>query len=148
MSCALCTAPRLALCPVPCTLCPTPCALCRVPFALCQAIFDRAHSGDGALTEPEFVSAFLPILRGKFSREELRQWFIRIDANANGSVDWDEFSNFLLLEGQQNDEDESTNRGEYVHQLQPQPPRQTLHSEMITKYVRAQALTQHPGVCR
>ena len=33
-------------------------------------------------------------------REALRRLFIRIDANCDATVDWDEFSNHMLLEGQ------------------------------------------------
>ena len=63
-----------------------------------KATFDRSHGGDGVLSEDEFVQAFSSILHERFSPEELRLWFVRIDANANGSIDWDEFSTFLLLE--------------------------------------------------
>jgi Ca2+-binding EF-hand superfamily protein len=30
----------------------------------------------------------------------LKKLFMRIDANSDGSVDWDEFSNFMLMESQ------------------------------------------------
>eukprot|EP01062_Namystynia_karyoxenos_P019020 TRINITY_DN17117_c0_g1_i1.p1 TRINITY_DN17117_c0_g1~~TRINITY_DN17117_c0_g1_i1.p1 ORF type:complete len:1742 (+),score=524.11 TRINITY_DN17117_c0_g1_i1:80-5227(+) len=43
----------------------------------------------------EFVDKFGTML-GR-SAKELRTTFMRIDANANGSIDWDELSNFLLL---------------------------------------------------
>ena len=32
------------------------------------------------------------------SRQELTHLFMKIDANSDGSVDWDEFTNFLLME--------------------------------------------------
>eukprot|EP01065_Artemidia_motanka_P024935 TRINITY_DN29865_c0_g1_i1.p1 TRINITY_DN29865_c0_g1~~TRINITY_DN29865_c0_g1_i1.p1 ORF type:complete len:1608 (+),score=561.90 TRINITY_DN29865_c0_g1_i1:63-4826(+) len=54
--------------------------------------------GDGEyhpMAMDEFVTRFGGMLRR--STRELRMMFMRIDANANGTVDWDEFSNFLLL---------------------------------------------------
>jgi hypothetical protein len=33
-------------------------------------------------------------------RAALRRLFLRVDANCDGTVDWDEFSNHMLLEGQ------------------------------------------------
>ena len=55
--------------------------------------------GEGSLNENEFTKAFARIMNGS-SEDELKQWFRRIDANANGSVDWDEFSSYILLNGQ------------------------------------------------
>jgi hypothetical protein len=37
---------------------------------------------------------------GQGNEEELRKLFMRIDANSDGTVDWDEFSSFILLENQ------------------------------------------------
>ena len=44
---------------------------------------------------------------GAKSRKELQQMFMKIDANSDGTVDWDEFTNFILLEtvGLSHDED-------------------------------------------
>jgi WD40 repeat protein len=62
-----------------------------------KAVFDKAtEAGDGQLTEEQFLDAFAPILGRSMSEEQLRLWFMRVDASANGAVDWDEFSSFLL----------------------------------------------------
>eukprot|EP01062_Namystynia_karyoxenos_P078146 TRINITY_DN8000_c0_g1_i1.p1 TRINITY_DN8000_c0_g1~~TRINITY_DN8000_c0_g1_i1.p1 ORF type:complete len:1769 (+),score=478.30 TRINITY_DN8000_c0_g1_i1:145-5307(+) len=51
-----------------------------------------------SLTEREFVAALLPVFGSQgVSEMDLRVLFMRIDANANGSVDWREVSSFLLL---------------------------------------------------
>ena len=56
--------------------------------------------GEGELGEDEFVEVLGPIMRGKVTTKELRKLFVRVDANANGRVDWDEFSTFILLSGE------------------------------------------------
>jgi len=63
-----------------------------------KAVFDRAaeEGGGGELDEEQFLAAFSPILGAAMSEEQLRLWFMRVDASANGAVDWDEFSSFLL----------------------------------------------------
>lgn len=50
---------------------------------------------DRALELPQFVEAFAAVLPGK-TRKEFKQIFMKIDADANGSVDWNEFTNFML----------------------------------------------------
>eukprot|EP01062_Namystynia_karyoxenos_P078691 TRINITY_DN8152_c0_g1_i1.p1 TRINITY_DN8152_c0_g1~~TRINITY_DN8152_c0_g1_i1.p1 ORF type:complete len:1682 (+),score=269.38 TRINITY_DN8152_c0_g1_i1:85-5046(+) len=67
-----------------------------------KELFDEADlDGGGDLDVREFVQAFSQISGHGMREETLREWFMRIDANANGSVDWDEFSTYILLEGQQ-----------------------------------------------
>jgi WD40 repeat protein len=62
-----------------------------------KKIFDEAaEEGDGQLTEEQFRAAFARKLGQTMTDEQLRLWFMRIDASANGAVDWDEFSSFLL----------------------------------------------------
>eukprot|EP00755_Sulcionema_specki_P020988 Sspe_Gene.12869::Locus_4412_Transcript_1_1_Confidence_1.000_Length_3569::g.12869::m.12869 len=63
-------------------------------------------SGPGELTEAEFIEAFGPIL-GNMGDLEIRQLFHRIDANANGVIDWDEFSTYVLLSGEQKNHDDA-----------------------------------------
>ena len=58
------------------------------------------RDGGGDLSVDEFVRAFLGILGKDMGEEGLRQMFMKIDANADGTVDWDEFSSFMLLQNQ------------------------------------------------
>ncbi|KAJ9465050.1 putative WD repeat-containing protein [Diplonema papillatum] len=64
-----------------------------------KVLFDRAS--EGTLDEDEFIQAFEEILGD--DPAQLKRWFRRIDANANGSVDWDEFSSFVLLDRNRED---------------------------------------------
>ena len=81
---------------------------------------------------PHALQAFTAIMKGRMTEEELRIWFMRIDANANGSVDWDEFSTYLLLEGQQTKSQE-TARTEYIPHVSPVTSRDVAHSDMVTR---------------
>ena len=60
-----------------------------------KQVFDDSAE-DGQLNEDGFLAAFGPILGQSMADDELRMWFMRIDASANDSIDWDEFSTFLL----------------------------------------------------
>eukprot|EP01063_Lacrimia_lanifica_P033008 TRINITY_DN5765_c0_g1_i1.p1 TRINITY_DN5765_c0_g1~~TRINITY_DN5765_c0_g1_i1.p1 ORF type:complete len:1429 (+),score=429.72 TRINITY_DN5765_c0_g1_i1:89-4288(+) len=61
------------------------------------------------LDEPTFVSMLQAVLPKDFTRRELRRLFRHVDANANGSVDWDEFSSFVLQSGQQRKQGQGRN---------------------------------------
>ena len=66
-----------------------------------KTAFDNADSdGSGALDEEEFIQAFQSVgsLSMYKSAEELGNLFRKIDANSDGTVDWDEFTNHILLE--------------------------------------------------
>ena len=52
---------------------------------------------DGELEESEFVEAFGSILGSNLTKEQLTHLFMKIDANSDGSVDWDEFTNYMFL---------------------------------------------------
>ncbi|KAL6759826.1 quinon protein alcohol dehydrogenase-like superfamily [Haematococcus lacustris] len=58
--------------------------------------------GSGRLALDEFVQAFLGILHTEDGKDEdaLGKLFMRIDANSDGTLDWDEFANYMLLESQ------------------------------------------------
>jgi len=57
------------------------------------------HTGrfDRQLELNEFADAFAAVLPGK-TKKECRQWFMKIDANSDGHVDWAEFTNFMLMD--------------------------------------------------
>ncbi|KAG2450287.1 hypothetical protein HYH02_004795 [Chlamydomonas schloesseri] len=68
-----------------------------------KAKFDSADmDGSGQLQPQEFINAFLGILQTEDGgdAEALAKLFMRIDANSDGTVDWDEFSTYMLLESQ------------------------------------------------
>ena len=55
---------------------------------------------DGELDEQGFVGAFGSILGDNLSDQQLTHLFMKIDANSDGSVDWDEFTNYMFLDNQ------------------------------------------------
>ena len=66
-----------------------------------KAAFDRADTdGGGSLDTEEFLEAFGEVLGKNLTHEQLTHLFMKIDANSDGSVDWDEFTNYMLLETQ------------------------------------------------
>ena len=68
-------------------------------FQKLKAAFDEADAdGGGDLCVDEFVQAFQMVIP-EVDEARLRHLFTRIDANADNTVDWDEFSSFILLEG-------------------------------------------------
>ena len=52
----------------------------------------------GALDLDEFIEAFGEVIGKGMSMKELKQLFMKIDADSNGSVEWPEFMNYMLLE--------------------------------------------------
>eukprot|EP00741_Cyanophora_paradoxa_P015875 tig00020909_g15326.t1 len=66
-----------------------------------KEIFDRADvDGGGSLDMEEFIEAFGGVIGKNMTPEQLQHLFMKIDANSDGGVDWDEFSTFMLLESQ------------------------------------------------
>ncbi|KAL4145022.1 hypothetical protein PRNP1_012696 [Phytophthora ramorum] len=59
---------------------------------------------DGDLTEKEFVSLFREIVDASLSETQLTELFQKIDANSDGTVDWDELTNYMFLSGSGSDE--------------------------------------------
>lgn len=65
-----------------------------------QTFLDADNDGSGKLAPEEFVQAFTGILQTEDGGDEeaLSKFFCRIDANCDGTIDWDEFSSYMLLE--------------------------------------------------
>jgi Ca2+-binding EF-hand superfamily protein len=61
--------------------------------------------GSGELDIEEFCEQLGPYLGKDLTKEEVTQLFMKIDADAGGTVDWDEFSNYMFLQRAENDED-------------------------------------------
>ena len=64
--------------------------LCRLRIAFEQADMD----GSGALDQDEFVNAFLPVLGAEAG--DVHLLFMRIDADSDGTVTWEEFLSYVL----------------------------------------------------
>lgn len=64
----------------------------RIAFELADV------DGGGGLDMDEFVKAFGHILGDNLSQHQLTRLFMKIDANSDGSVDWPEFTEYMLLE--------------------------------------------------
>ena len=63
--------------------------------------FDAAdEDGSDGIEMDEFIEHFGDIVGKSLSDLQLKQLFMKIDADSNGSVDWDEFTNFMFLKRQ------------------------------------------------
>jgi len=62
------------------------------------AFITADDSGDGELSLNEFIAAFGKVLGKGLKYKQLNQLFMRIDADSGGSVDWNEFMNYMLIE--------------------------------------------------
>jgi hypothetical protein len=97
--------------------------------------FDIADADKGgALELDEFVDAFKEIIGKNMTPKQLNQLFMKIDADSNGSVEWPEFMNYMLLENQTLSL-MKREHFEYIpsRKLDPQPNKVKLcHSDMIT----------------
>ena len=51
---------------------------------------------EGALSEPEFVERFQRVIPG-LNEPQLVELFLKIDANADGEVSWDEVTQYLFV---------------------------------------------------
>lgn len=76
------------------------------------SIFQQAAIGrkDGAISFTEFQTHFSKVFEGT-EQEELEHLFMRIDSDANGTINWNEFSTFMLLraEGEANMQEQAEN---------------------------------------
>ncbi len=84
------------------------------------------------------MEAFGGILGKGMSEKQLMQMFMKIDANSDGTVDWDEFMNFMLLENQSLDT-MTVDSTFYELNVKPDPSAaydtQDIHKEMVTKII-------------
>eukprot|EP00026_Physarum_polycephalum_P001543 Phypoly_transcript_01545.p1 GENE.Phypoly_transcript_01545~~Phypoly_transcript_01545.p1 ORF type:complete len:441 (-),score=105.87 Phypoly_transcript_01545:1901-3223(-) len=63
--------------------------------------FEKADTDkSGGLDMDEFVEAFGEVLGKDLNEQQLQQLFMKIDANSDGMVSWDEFSTFMILDNQ------------------------------------------------
>ena len=89
-------------------------------FLKCQLFDDRLaiaerrsqeadEDGSGELDLDEFIERIGPHLGDDLTKTQLTQLFMKIDADAGGTVDWDEFTNFMFLQRRDTHEDDSEN---------------------------------------
>ncbi|KAJ3279292.1 hypothetical protein HK104_001582, partial [Borealophlyctis nickersoniae] len=70
-------------------------------FKELMAIFKAASStASGKMSMAEFKSAFSVVLGHDLTDEQMDLLFMKIDANTDDAIDWDEFSTFMLLRAQ------------------------------------------------
>lgn len=55
--------------------------------------------GSGELDIDEFSQQMGPLLGANLTQQQIAQLFMKIDADAGGTVDWDEFTNYMFSEG-------------------------------------------------
>eukprot|EP00759_Apiculatamorpha_spiralis_P016853 PhF_6_TR2312/c0_g1_i1/m.4082 len=105
-------------------------------LALLKTRMDAAGTKTFEIDEDDFVDMIqthLPTL-GR-STEEYKKWFRRIDANANGCVNWDEVGTYLLSEGQQRTLTDNRNF-EYITTAQPRHTKSRgAHCEEVSQIV-------------
>lgn len=59
-----------------------------------QSFFGASKS----LNERQFVDKLGGVLGRNLSKQKLTHLFMKIDVNSDGTVDWDEFTNFMFLD--------------------------------------------------
>ncbi|KAJ9459677.1 hypothetical protein DIPPA_16815 [Diplonema papillatum] len=108
---------------------------------------ESSSSGDDdrfvSLELEPFLDAFRDVFR--VSDHELKLMFMRVDANGNGSVDWDELASFLLVNAKAvagNEKEEVTRvvSDDYVQAHQPRPAQKTAlkwfeHTDCVNRIV-------------
>ncbi|KAL7754106.1 hypothetical protein RI367_000086 [Sorochytrium milnesiophthora] len=58
------------------------------------------EDGDGGFDIETFRDVFGTVLGGNLNYDQMTQLFMKIDANSDGTVSWDEFSNFVMVGAQ------------------------------------------------
>ncbi|KAI9028481.1 WD40-repeat-containing domain protein [Hyaloraphidium curvatum] len=97
----------------------------------------KGDQGEVGLTLDEFKKAFRNVLGGNLTDEQMTLLFMKIDTDTNGTLDWDEFSAFILKrsEGQQSMEEEAQKRTFDHDPLNPRRPTATPHVDIIKRIV-------------
>ena len=123
-----------------------------VAFRELKAAFDAAdEDGGGELDVDEFVATFRRIVPDA-TRSELRALFAKIDTNSSETVDWDEFSSYVLLAEDANER----MRGDRGGATYAPPDRsmralfdnRTRHKDLMTRVTRLPKTDQYASVSR
>jgi hypothetical protein len=70
----------------------------HIPWGTWLGKQEADEDGSGELDINEFAEKLGPYLGGNLSIDAIKQLFLKIDADAGGTVDWEEFTNFMFLE--------------------------------------------------
>ena len=121
-------------------------------FVKLKEAFDAADAdGGGDLDADEFVRAFRDLMPGA-DDARLRQLFAKIDVDADERIDWDEFSTYVLLSDQAQEEMREASTGS--HYLPPARDQHVLfdnqirHKDLLTRVVRIPKTDQYASVSR
>lgn len=88
-----------------------------------RMFFEADEDGNGELDLEEFVTTIGSVLAGpSATREKLIVLFRRMDANMDNVVEWDEFSDFMLLEGLSKDNAEQVQHSYVSQERMARPP--------------------------
>ncbi|KAJ3094945.1 hypothetical protein HDU97_007427 [Phlyctochytrium planicorne] len=105
-------------------------------------IFQKvSKDGKKAMNMEEFKAAFGMVLGKGLSEEQMAQLFMKIDANTDNTVDWDEFSTFMLLRAERQSmmlEEANTTLFDLPPPMIPVPHHQTPHRESIISVIYLQ----------
>lgn len=96
--------------------------------------FDQADiDKEGSLDIEEFAAAFGGLNEGK-SQTQITRLFMKIDADAGGTIDWKEFMNYILLENETLSNMNAENFRYVKSNIDDPSPNQTsrCHQDMIT----------------
>jgi len=96
-----------------------------------KVLFDKNEKeGCDGLDLNEFINVISKVMGSDTDEKIFTQLFMKIDANSDGSVDWDEFTNFLLSENQGIDQMGKDSQADFI--ITPMPVSPEPHRDMIT----------------
>eukprot|EP00742_Colponemidia_sp_Colp-10_P008505 GILJ01009216.1.p1 GENE.GILJ01009216.1~~GILJ01009216.1.p1 ORF type:complete len:1025 (-),score=150.44 GILJ01009216.1:215-3289(-) len=116
----------------------------EINLALLQKLrewFEGADASQSKSLELEqFTEAFQTVMGHDFSKKHLKELFMKIDPNGGGSINWDDFTNYMLLENQSL----STMRDDHAEFEKAEvgdPPSNSgnVHADMVTKILCLEA---------
>eukprot|EP01062_Namystynia_karyoxenos_P011131 TRINITY_DN1395_c5_g1_i1.p1 TRINITY_DN1395_c5_g1~~TRINITY_DN1395_c5_g1_i1.p1 ORF type:complete len:1570 (+),score=484.21 TRINITY_DN1395_c5_g1_i1:112-4710(+) len=93
-----------------------------------KLLFDRGSlstQGEqgGGFSEEEFVRIFAPVFCPDQDPNQVKFWFMGIDQDANGIIDWDEFSSYLMKTQHQGADPEPGRAKLYIQKgVEPETP--------------------------
>lgn len=64
----------------------------------------KNEGGSQGFDIDKFREVFIDVLGGNMSFDQMTMLFMKIDANSDGTVDWDEFSSYMMAGTFENDQ--------------------------------------------
>jgi hypothetical protein len=65
---------------------------------------ESGPAGSGGFDAKQFSAVFRSILGNSLSDEQMQLLFMKIDANSDGTIDWDEFSTYMMTGASESNE--------------------------------------------